>query len=137
MAAATLMAPAGSAQACRAAFSPAERLSMGYRAGAISAAVLVRVTEAHYTRGRFSDAHPWRATATVEGVLRGAYPARNVVFERGWGSAACDDGHAVPAAGERWVVYFWRRGPGDQPVWYSYPAQVAFAADPIIGPRRR
>jgi hypothetical protein len=27
---------------------------------------------------------------------------------------------------------FWSRGPGDQPVWRSYPARIAFAADPYL-----
>lgn len=120
------------ANACRVYLMPKERLAMGYESRAISAAVLVRVTGARYTRDPVADAHPWRASASTLRVLRGAYPAKTVQFDRGWGSAACDDGHPRAKVGEHWVVYFWQPAKGGQQVWQSYPAEVAFKADPRI-----
>ena len=119
--------------ACRVNLMPKERLAMGYESRAISAAVLVRVTGAQYTRDPVADAHAWRASARILRVLRGTYPAKSVQFDRGWGSAACDDGHPRAKAGEHWVVYFWQPADGRQRVWQSYPAEVAFKADPRIG----
>jgi hypothetical protein len=68
----------------------------------------------------------------VEKVLVGAYASKHLSFERGWGSSACDDGRPAPKAGDLWVTYFWKRGPEDQPIWKTYPAKVAFAADPKL-----
>jgi hypothetical protein len=127
-----MVAGAPPSRACRAHFSPEQRLAMGYQSGAISAVALVRIADAGYTRAPFGDAHPWRATATVRQLLQGSYTARTVRFERGWGSSACDDGRPPPKAGEVWVIYFWKRAEGDQPVWLSYPASVAFEADPRL-----
>ena len=118
--------------ACRVALPPEQRIAMGYQRGTISAVLLVQVKAAKYTAAAFSDAHPWQATATVERVLRGSYPAKVVRFTRGWGSAACDDGHPVAKSGEKWVVYLWKRRDGDQTVWQTYPARIAFAADPRL-----
>jgi hypothetical protein len=119
-------------QACRFAQSAEDRLASGYASKAISAVALVRITKAGYIGPAAGDAHPWRASATVLRVLRGSYAGHRLSFERGWGSSACDDGRPPPKAGELWVVYFWSRGPGDQPVWKTYPADVARAADPKI-----
>ena len=105
---------------------------MGYANGAISAVAIVRITDAGYTRAAFGDAHPWRATATIRRLVQGSYAAQTVQFERGRGSAACDDGRPPPKAGEVWVIYFWKRADGDQPVWLSYPASLAFEADPRL-----
>jgi hypothetical protein len=123
---------ASPSQACAVVLSPAAKLAGGYKSGAISSVALVRITNAKYTAEPVGDAHPWQASGAVERTLRGAIPARIVRFERGWGSAACDDGRPPPKIGERWVVYFWRRGPGDERVWQSYPAKVAFEADPRL-----
>lgn len=117
--------------ACRVFLMPKKRLDSGYES-AISAVALVRVTEAQYTHAPIADAHPWRATATVLQVFQGSYPAKTMQFQRGWGSAACDDRSPIAKAGSLWVVYFWKRAEGDQPVWQSYPADVAFKADPRL-----
>lgn len=61
-----------------------------------------------------------------------AYTQPTVRLERGHGFAACDDGHPPPKAGERWIVYFWKRGEGDQQAWQSYPAEVALKATQIF-----
>ena len=134
---AAALAVSGACQACRVSLPPARRLALGYERGAISAIALVRIKQAGYTQAPFSDAHPWRASGTVERVLRGSYPHAVVSFERGFGSSACDDGRLPPKAGERWVIYFWKRGAGDQPVWLSYPATLAYAADPFLSGTRR
>ncbi|MES2442930.1 MAG: hypothetical protein V4574_08875 [Pseudomonadota bacterium] len=130
-----LLAMPSPSRACRVYLAPAQRLAMGYDSGAISAVALVRITGAGYTGVRRGDAHPWRASATVRRLLRGSHTATSVGFERGWGSAACDDGRPPPKAGEVWVIYFWKRPDGEQAVWLTYPASVAFEADPRL--RRR
>jgi hypothetical protein len=131
-AAAGAVAGASPSSACRVYLPPERRLAMGYERGAISAVALVRVTSAGYTRAPIGDAHPWRALATIQRLFRGSYPAPVARFDRGMGSAACDDGRPPPKAGELWVIYFWQRGRGDQPVWQSYPADIAFRADPRL-----
>lgn len=127
-----ILTTGASAQACRAYRSPAQRLSDGYKNGAISAVALVTISRADYTQASNGDAHPWAASATVQRVVRGRYPERIVRFERGWGSSACDDGLPPPKKGESWVVYFWKRAEGDQLVWQTYPAEVVSAADPLL-----
>jgi hypothetical protein len=119
-------------EACRVYRPPAQRVADGYKTRTVSAVTLVKVLDANYTRLPISDAHPWSASAKIVQVLHGSYSRQMVHFERGWGSAACDDGLPPPAVGELWVVYFWKRAEGDQPVWVSYPAKVAFAADPSL-----
>lgn len=121
-----------SSEACRVSMGPEQRLARGYAKGAISAVALVEVSRANYTSPPNGDAHPWQASATVKRVLRGPYAPQRVRFTRGWGSAACDDGHPAPKVGEQWVIYFWKRAKNDQPVWQSYPANVAYAADPLL-----
>ena len=115
--------------ACRINLPPKERTAHGYVSGAISAVVLVRVASSAHTAEPSGDAKPWRAVATVERVVRGSYLPAQVVFERGWGSSACDDGHLIARVGELWVVYFWKQADGKQLVWQSYPAATAFRAD--------
>jgi hypothetical protein len=68
--------------------------------------------------------------ATIKQVVQGSYPAQTVHFERGWSS--CDDALPPPKVGEAWVIYFWKRAEGDQPVWQTYPATVAYAADSVL-----
>ena len=123
--------------ACRVSLSPKDRLASGYNRGTISAVVLVQIAEADYSAPPSFDAHPWIATGSVAGIYRGEYTRPTVRFERGHGSAACDDGHPPPKAGERWIVYFWKRGEGDQQVWQSYPAETALKADPNLLPVAR
>jgi hypothetical protein len=120
------------ADACRAYRSPEQMVADGYRGGSISAVALVEIDSAKHTRSPIGDAHPWSASARVERVLRGSYSAQNIVFERGWGSAACQEAHPLPKAGDRWVVYFWRRTERDHAVWATYPFDVAVSADPSL-----
>jgi hypothetical protein len=111
---------------------PAERIALGHDRGAISAVALVRITRATYVSPPRGDAHPWRAWALVDQVVSGSYAGKRVSFARGYGSAACDDGHPVPKAGEPWVIYFWKRATGEYEVWQAYPAAVAMVADPRL-----
>lgn len=108
--------PVGPAYACRVAQSPEQHIARSYAANVISAVALVRIEDARYTQPRVGDAHPWSAESKVVRALRKSVPAARVTFERGWGSAACDDGHPRPKKGELWVIYFWERGPADQAV---------------------
>lgn len=128
----TMLLVSAPADACRVNRPPAQRLFDGRKSGAITAVALVTISKAAYTHEPVSDAHPWAAWASVEQVVQGAYPSKTVRFERGWGSAACDDGLPPPKAGERWVVYFWKRAEGDLAVWQAYPLAVAKAADPML-----
>jgi hypothetical protein len=128
----TAAASAVPAEACRVFLEPSERLAMGHERKIFSAVTLVRIVRAGYTSKAFSDAHPWRASAKVEQVLLGSYTTKEVQFERGFGSSACDDGRPVPKARELWVVYFWSPPDNSKVVWISYPANVAFGADPRI-----
>ena len=119
-------------EACRESQQPSERLASAHHKGIFDAIALVRVQQATYLREQGEDAHPWRATATVERILKGSYYPSDVQFERGWGSSACDDGQTIPKAGDLWVVYFWHRPDQKMVVWISYPAAVASLADPQI-----
>ena len=119
-------------EACRVYRSPEQRIADGYRSGAISAVALVTIESATYTSEPFGDSHPWSATAKIDRVLRGAYQTKSVSFVRGWGSAACDDGHSAPKAGDRWVVYFWKPAEREQEAWVTYPLDIAALADPSV-----
>ena len=132
VAASMLACTASPAQACRGYIPPAGRLAMGHGNNIFSTIALVRIDEAHYTSAAIGDAHPWRASATVQNVLSGTYTEDHVRFDRGWGSSACDDGRPAPEAGSLWVVYFWTHPDGRKLVWITYPADVAFAADPLL-----
>lgn len=135
--AASMMAcTANPAQACRGYMPPTARLAMGHSSNIFTTIALVRVDEAHYTGAAFGDSHPWQASATTQKVLSGTYVKDHVRFDRGWGSSACDDGRPAPKAGSLWVLYFWTHPDGRKLVWISYPADVAFEADPLL-PRSR
>lgn len=129
--AAALMMTSGSAEACRTRESPATRLARGHERGLISA-VLVTVTHARHIREATGDAHPWEALATVDRALFGSHSASTVRFQRGWGSAACDDGAPIPQPEASWVVYFSKHGNDEPRVWLAYQASVALAADPML-----
>jgi hypothetical protein len=94
----------------------------------------VRVTEAGYTQEARGDAHPWQARATIERVLRGPRRSGAILFSRGFGSAACDDGTPVPGRGDRWVLYLSRDHRGGVVVNLSYPLAVALREDPPVAP---
>lgn len=120
------------AQACRVRLSAEETLRGAYERGIFSSVAVVTIAEAKYTQPPFSDAHPWSATANVDFLLLGSFEPQTVTFERGWGSAACDDGQPLAKAGEKWIVYFWKDRERGQLVWASYPLEVASAADPMV-----
>lgn len=119
-------------QACRVRLSAEANLHGAYEKGILSSVAVVTIIDAKYTQRPISDAHPWSATASVDLLLLGSFEPRTVTFERGWGSAACDDGHPLAQAGEKWVVYFWMNPERGQLVWASYPLEVASAADPMV-----
>lgn len=119
-------------EACRVARSPEQRVADGYRSGAISAVAIVAVDRAQYTQPPSGDAHPWVASASVRKILRGSYGAETITFERGWGSAACEEEYPLPKAGDRWVEYLWRGADRNQAVWVTYPFDVAALADPYL-----
>jgi hypothetical protein len=127
-----LAAQCPDAQACKRMDSPAQKLKGGYETGAIAAVALVTISSATYIRKSDGDAHPWRASASVSRVLRGNYASKSLAFERGWGSAACDDGEPAPKSGTKWAVYFWKKPDGTLAVWNTYPADVANSADPKL-----
>lgn len=120
------------AQACRVRLSAEERLHGAYEKGIFSSVAVVTIAEAKYTQQPISDAHPWSATARVDLLLLGSFEPKTVTFERGWGSAACDDGQPLAKAGEKWIVYFWKHPERGQLVWASYPLEIASAADPMV-----
>jgi hypothetical protein len=120
------------ASACRVRLSEEQRVSNAYRRDDVAAVMLVRVDEAAYTSEQSFDAHPWRALATADHILRGAYSGGQVAFYGGLGSTACDLGYSMPIAGEEWIVYVSK---GDGRVWNAFPKQVAFRADPSIRER--
>jgi hypothetical protein len=123
---------AGPVAACSVFVPPAGRLSNAHMKGFITAAALVRVLKAEYTSARISDAPPWQADALVEQILLGSHAGKVVSFQRGPGSAACDEGYPLPRPGQQWVVYFGSFPDGREVVRFTYPADVAFAADPIF-----
>ncbi len=120
------------AQACRVRLSAGENLQGAYEKGIFSSVAVVTITGAKYTQQPIFDAHPWSATANVDLLLLGSFEPNTVTFERGWGSAACDDGQPLAKAGEKWIVYFWKYPERGQLVWASYPLEVASAADPMV-----
>jgi hypothetical protein len=123
--------------ACRFSESPDVRVDTTYKAGIISSVAVVRTARASYIRKPLADAQPWRASANVERVLTGQNRLRVVTFERGWGSAACDNRTHIARHGEQWVIYFWRKPDRTQAVWASYPAEVALRVDPQITRAKR
>lgn len=88
-------------QACRVFRSANQRLSDGYRSGAISAVALVTVTKADYVAEPSGDAHPWTASATIDRMLESKASGKLARFDRGRGSAACDDLTPLPRGGDR------------------------------------
>jgi hypothetical protein len=130
-----LAAQCADVHACKRMDSPEQKLKGGYETGAIAAVALVTISSATYIRKSDGDAHPWRASANVSQVLRGNYASKSVTFERGWGSAACDDGEPAPKLGAKWAVYFWKKLDGTLAVWKTYPADVANSADPKLKER--
>ena len=60
-------------------------------------------------------------------------PPELLAFDGGWGSAACDDGTAMPRRGDRWVVYYTSNSSIDAAqVLESYPLATALRVDPRL-----
>jgi hypothetical protein len=129
-----LAATAAPALACKRIDSPNQKLENGYNGNAIVAVALVKISDGRYTHPKAEDGdnHPWEVTATVQRMLKGEYEPKSVKFERGWGSAACDDGRPLPGVGEQWVVYFEKKLDGTLAVWQTYPVSVANRDDPQL-----
>jgi hypothetical protein len=123
--------------ACRFSESPDVRIDRTYKAGIISSVAAVRTARASYVRKPLADGQPWRASANVERALTGQNRLRVVTFERGWGSAACDNRTHIARHSEQWVIYYWRKPDRTQAVWASYPAEVALRVDPQITRAKR
>lgn len=127
--AAGLATPAG---ACTAFLPPSERISMAYGRDSLTSAALVRITTAEPLPRPVADAQPWQAHFAVDRLLFGSQAAADTRFERGFGSATCDEGYPLPKPGQQWVVYFGKGSDGRPAIWLTYPADVAFASDPRL-----
>lgn len=122
--------PALQAQACAVNRPANVRLEQAYAQDVIIGRAIVVVQSAEHIAPPVPDLHPFTVTARAVRRETGAGLPAQVTFEGGWGSAACDLGFAIPAAGDRWVIYFWRDNTGFARVWEAYPLDVAIAADP-------
>lgn len=130
------VAVASPSHACTAIVLPSDKLAYAYKIGSITSVAIVRIVKAQFIAKPSGDAHPWQAYGVVEQTLRGSVSSKIVRFKRGLGSGACDDGRPPPKIGERWVVYYSRYSPREEPIWQSYPAKMAFEIDPQLRSRR-
>lgn len=113
------------AEACRANQPPETRVRRSYDA------VLVGVVERPSLGPRYGSEQGWSATVRVTGVIEGRSSVSRYVIGRTGQSSTCDDGWAMPRAGERWVVYVLRRSPGGpMTAAQSYPLSLARRIDP-------
>jgi len=130
------------AQACRVMRSPEQRIEDGYRTHPDLKVAFVRIGAArHLSNDMIRKLHnlyrdyesPWRATASVTKVVIGQGSPELIVFDRNWGSAACDDGTPMPSRGDPWVVYYTSDHLIDAAtVLESYPLAAALKADPRL-----
>lgn len=127
-----------SAEACRVFRSPEQRIADVYARDAKLRVALVRITEArHLTFPRSQELRrhirdyedPWRATAVVVRILVGEQSPELVIFDRGWGSSACDDGTKKPRRGDEWIVYYSPGLHGEAEVLETFPAEIAMQTD--------
>ena len=120
----TLTAP-NTAEACRAFQPPEARVLYRY------AAVVVGIVERPSAGPRHGTEQGWSATVRVTGTVEGRSTGESYPIGRSGQRAACDDGQAMPRAGERWVVYLSRPVPdGPLVVSQSYPLSLARRIDP-------
>jgi hypothetical protein len=138
IAAATFSSPA---RACRVMQSTQQRISDLYSETKGIQVALIRIVEARHLSfpmmrkfpERFrSEEAPWRAAAIVTQVIFGEETPEILVFDRGWGSAACDDGTALPKRGDMWVAYYRSGAKGEAEVVATYPLRLARVADPRL-----
>ncbi|MEG3166262.1 hypothetical protein U1701_16850 [Sphingomonas sp. PB2P19] len=128
------------AQACRVFISPEQRVKAVYAWRADLRVALVKITDAHHLSNpiiqklhRLNAKYeaPWRVTASVIKMIVSDGSPELLAFNRGCGSAACDDGTAMPRRGDRWVVYYTSTSPiGTAQVLESYPLETASRVDP-------
>jgi hypothetical protein len=127
-----------SAEACRVFRSPEQRIAETYTKGTELRVALVRIAEARHLTFPMSQElrrripgyeDPWRATASVTRMLAGEQSPELVIFDRGWGSSACDDGTKMPRKGDEWVVYYVPGRHGEAEVLETYPREIAMHAD--------
>ena len=136
---AALAASAEPALACRIFQPPEQRIRDAYARNAELQVALVHVTEARHLSFPMrpelripDDEMPWRVTASVNRLIVGNQSPELLVFDRGWGEAACDDGTMMPRTNDAWVVYYLRSPTGQADVLLSYPLQVALGVDPRL-----
>ena len=130
---------ASPAQACRIFRSPEQRIRDTYAGRADLRVALVQITEARHLSNPMVQKMqrlfpkyeaPWRVTASVVKILVSEGSPELIAFDRGWGSAACDDGTPMPRRGDRWVVYYTSAASiGTPQILESYPLKVALRAD--------
>lgn len=138
---------APAANACRVFRSPEQRISDIYTRQPEIRVALVNIVQARHLSNEmvrkinrmFPDSQmPWRATASVSQLLVGDESPELVIFDRGWGSAACDDGTKKPDPGDQWVVYYVSdHSIAEAEVLESYPFNTALRADPGLTERLR
>lgn len=126
------------AHACRAFIPPEQRIETGFENELIQGVAVVKIVEARHLSAAEADMHPWRARASLVEVLHGKGLPREIEFEKGWGSAACEWGlPALPAPGDKWVIYFWSGGAGKYKPWLAMTLSEARTFDPELTERRR
>ena len=133
---------APSANACRVVRSPEQRISDIYISRPDIRVAQVSIIEARHLSNDmvrevnrvFPDSlMPWRATASVSELIVGDESPELLIFDRGWGSPACDDSTKKPDPGDRWVVYFISaHSIAEADVLESYPLSIARRADPRL-----
>ena len=125
------MALPAPAAACAINIPPPQRIQNGLETGTIAGVAIVAIDNAHYTAKPIADAHPWKASAKIVEVRRGAGLPKVIEFERGWGSSACEwNTPPLPAKGSRWVVYFWQDRSGAYRPWLAMTEAEARQFDP-------
>ncbi|GMN02040.1 hypothetical protein [Erythrobacter sp. MTPC3] len=119
------------AGACAVNIPPASRIEYGKAQGTIEGVAIVSVTTARHIAERQADAHPWQAHAAIVEMVEGSALPETFQFERGCGSSACEwNLPALPQAGDRWVVYFWKDRSGLFRPWLTMPMDEAIRFDP-------
>ena len=134
------------AQACQVFKSPEQRIKAAYAGHADLRVALVRITDArHLSHPIIQKVQqlnakyeaPWRVTASVIKMIVSDGSPELLAFDRGWGSAACDDRTAMPRRGDRWIVYYTSTSPiGAAQVLGSYPLASASLHPSDIAPVR-
>lgn len=113
------------AQACRVNAAPQVRVMADFDAVAIG--IIERPLRDLNDR---SERQGWSATVHVTELVAGRADATRFAIRRSGDSAACDDGQAIPRAGERWVVYLSRQSPSGPMIAHeSYPLTMARRID--------